>query len=91
MGGDGPLDPLEDAWMLRQFPGRTLDELDEIDLARHVKAWTAESVQAQASTVKRWMEKKASAEELQQVEPWIRKRYVESWHKRRVKHGRPTA
>jgi len=71
--------------LLRQFPGRTLDELDEIDLSRHIRAWAAETIQAQADVVKRWMQKKANRAELQKVEPWIRKRYVESWRKGRMK------
>jgi hypothetical protein len=33
---------LIDAWLLRQFPGRTLEELDAIDFAR---LWRASAVQ----------------------------------------------
>ncbi len=35
---------LEDAFLLRRFPGRFLHEIDEIDLPRHSRAWEAERI-----------------------------------------------
>ena len=32
--GDDPMAALEDAWLMRVFPGRTLEELDGVDVRR---------------------------------------------------------
>lgn len=34
----GSPDSVTDAWLLRQFPGRTLEELDGIDWGRYLRA-----------------------------------------------------
>lgn len=34
-----------DAWLLRQFPGRTLDELDGMDWGRYLRAMEADHMQ----------------------------------------------
>lgn len=44
--GDGAEpDALIDSWLLKRFPGKTLDELDTIDWPRHLRAWEAESIE----------------------------------------------
>jgi len=35
---------LEDAFLLRRFPGRFLHEIDGIDYPRHLRAWEAEAI-----------------------------------------------
>ena len=37
---------LVDAWLLKRFPSRTLDELDEMDWPRYLRAMHAEQVEA---------------------------------------------
>jgi hypothetical protein len=37
-------DAVIDAWLLRQFPGRTLDELDSMDYARYLRALEAKQI-----------------------------------------------
>lgn len=34
-----------DAWLLRRFPGRTLEELDQIDWLRFLRALDAEQIE----------------------------------------------
>jgi hypothetical protein len=43
-GGRRPTDAVVDAWLLKQFPGRTLDELDGMDYARYLRALEAQDV-----------------------------------------------
>jgi len=38
-------DPLIDAWLLRNFPGRTLDELDRMDWGRYMRAIEAAQIE----------------------------------------------
>ena len=35
-----------DAWLLRRFPNRTLDELDRMDWPRYLRALEAEKIEA---------------------------------------------
>lgn len=35
-----------DAWLLERFPGRTLDELDQMDFARYWRAVEVQRIQA---------------------------------------------
>ena len=42
--GDDPLAALEDAWLMRVFPGRMLEELDGVDVRRLRAAMDARRV-----------------------------------------------
>jgi len=44
---------LLDEYLLRQFPGRTLDELDEMDLGRHLRAFRARSIRTDVEIMER--------------------------------------
>lgn len=49
-------DALFDSWMLKNFPGRTLDELDNMDIMRYLRAMEArqlESIKETRSEIKK--------------------------------------
>jgi hypothetical protein len=46
---------VRDAWLLKQFPGRTLDELDSMDYGRLLRAHEAQQIVQAEVLRKRWM------------------------------------
>lgn len=52
-------------WLLAQFPGRTLEELDSIDLNRLLRARAAAQMEAVEQRRKRYLAGKLEAKELE--------------------------
>ena len=50
-------DALFDSWLLEQFPGRTLEELDTINIFRYLKAMEARGLETLEKTRKEVMKK----------------------------------
>jgi len=44
-GGGQRNDAIVDAWLLKQFPGRTLEELDGMNYARYLRAMDARYIE----------------------------------------------
>ena len=69
---------------MQLFPGRTLEELDQIDESRLYRALEARDVGRQCSLVDGWLAGTTSAEHFKGVNQDIAKEYME-W--RRKKNG----
>lgn len=61
---------------MRLFPNRTLEEIDDLDLARHMAAMEAAETERQARVVVDWMHGKGKADELKAVAPEIKREVV---------------
>jgi hypothetical protein len=46
---------IRDAWLLKQFPGKTLDELDAMDYGRLLRALEAGQIVSAEAQRKRWL------------------------------------
>lgn len=56
---------LLDVWLLGQFPGRTLEELDQIDLNRLLRARAAAQMEAVEERRRRFLAGKLEAKEIE--------------------------
>ena len=69
---------LVDAWLLKRFPSRTLDELDEMDWPRYLRAMNAEQVEAIEEKRKLFMADRIEAGDLS-AEEWEAIREHDRW------------
>ena len=67
-----------DAWLLRKFPSRTLDELDEMDWPRYLRAMQAEKIEAIEERRKLFMANKIQPDELT-ADEWEAIREHDRW------------
>lgn len=56
-GYSRPPEPLVDSWLLANFPGRTLDELDGMDWGRYTRALEAREIQRVEAKRTRYLSK----------------------------------
>lgn len=59
---------LIDAWLLEQFPGRFLEELDQIDVNRLLRARTARGLESVETKRRRFLAKKIAADAIDKAE-----------------------
>ena len=79
---------LFDSWMLSNFPGRTLEELDGMDILRFMRAIEARSIESTERLNTDILSKKIKPTE---VEDSVWKRILENnemWEDYKRKHGR---
>ena len=65
-----------DEQLMQLFPGRTLEELDEIDDARLYKALEARNIGRQCRVIEGWFEGTTTPEEFQKVDQDIAKEFM---------------
>lgn len=66
---------LFDSWMLQHFPGRTLEELDNIDILRFMRAMEARALESTERLSTKIAENKTKATE---IEPEDMKKILEN-------------
>lgn len=62
---------------MQLFPGRTPEELDEIDEARLYRALEARALGRQCQIIRDWLHGKATSNQLRRVKPELRKEFMD--------------
>lgn len=62
---------------MKLFPGRTLEELDEIDVARLSRALEAASISSDVETLQGWTKGRSSQADIAAVDKEIQKEFRE--------------
>jgi hypothetical protein len=67
-----------DAWLLRRFPGRTLDEIDGMNWPRYLRALEAERIEQVEDRRALYLAKKLKSEDLT-PDDWTAIQQHDSW------------